>query len=181
MQQSIIAILSGHEQATRCADALKKAGFTSDEISILLPDDFGAQELGFTRKTKVFEGLSIGVIAGAVLGIGFALVASQTDLSQGSMQAFFAAGPLVSTLALAAIFALALGALGGLIGLSLSEFIIHKYDRKTRFSSSLMAVHADNPNEARIVQNLLKLEGAQEITKAEEETAQNRREQLAMR
>jgi hypothetical protein len=179
MQHAILAILSGHEQSTRCADALKLAGFTGDEISILLPDEFGAQELGFARKTRAAEGLVVGVIAGAILGAGFALVANNAQVSIHEVNVILGAGPMVAALAMATVFAVILGFLCMLVGMSMTEFVVRKYDRKTRFTSSLIAIHADNTNEMRIVEKILKLEGAQDIRTMDEETDRRKPIQLA--
>jgi hypothetical protein len=179
MQHAILAILSGHEQATRCADALKQAGFTSDEISLLMPDNIGAEELGFIRKTRAAEGFAVGVISGLILGAGFAFLAAQMQLSLQPLNPILAAGPAVAALAMAALFALIMGLIGGLIGMSMSQYAVCKFDRKTRLASSLMAVHTGNANELKVAEKVLRLEGAQEIRTFDENNDHHRPIQLA--
>src|SRR5262249_8136926 len=81
MQNAILAILSGNEQATRVADALKIDGFSTDEISIMLPDEFDAQELAFGSRSLAAEAGIIGAICGSILGAEFALVVIRLQLT----------------------------------------------------------------------------------------------------
>lgn len=179
MQQAVLAILSGNEQSTRCADALKSAGFSTDEISILMPDPFGAEELGFVRRTRILEGIVVGVIAGALFGAGFGLVASHMQPPSYPFSQFVACGEMVAALAMSAVFAAVSGLVGGIVGFTISEYAVCKFDRKTKIGNSLMAIHADNLNQVRIVKQILRKEGAQEIRTVDEERERHKTVQIA--
>lgn len=170
MQHAVIAILSGHEQSIRCAEALKRAGFTRDEISILLPDDFGAQELSFSRRTKALEGFAVGAVAGGIFGAIVGYIAADLHLYIPGLTSAIAAGHLAASATVAAIVGALLAVLCSLVGMSTSEYYINKFDRKTRHKSSLMSVHVDNSKEMRMAQKVLKNEGAFDVRCTEELT-----------
>jgi hypothetical protein len=180
MRHSVLAILSGDKQSSRCADALKASGFSDDDISILLPDPYGAQELGFVRRTRVLEGIVVGVIAGGFFGTGFALMASHMQPLLPVAVRILSDQTLSMALAGSAIFAAIAGLAGALVGLSISEYVVCKYDRKTKLSSSLMAVHADNDRQARFAEKILLIEGAQQVRTIDEDTDRQIPVQLAV-
>jgi hypothetical protein len=62
-------------QAESAVDALQKAGFRSDDISILLPDQQSSEEFAHEKNTKAPEGTTTGVAAGGVLGGTLGLLA----------------------------------------------------------------------------------------------------------
>ncbi|MBX9687494.1 MAG: hypothetical protein K2X27_12375 [Candidatus Obscuribacterales bacterium] len=179
MQHAVNAILSGQEQSIRCADALKKAGFTRDEISVLLPDDFGAQELGFERRSKATLGFTIGAIFGLILGLEFGYFAFMWHGSIPVLPALSQAN-VCSALAMAAIVGFPAALLGSLIGMMIPEYVVCKYDRKTRLGSSLISVHVDNAKEMRLAEKILRYEGAQEISFADEGKDRRKPAQLAV-
>lgn len=179
MQRAVLATLTGHEQSTRVVDGLKKAGFTSDDISLLLPDEFGAQELGFEKGNKAAEGTAFGAYIGMILGALYGYIAWSTRLPFFGFNELFIAGPVVASLSVATIGAIIFGLIGGLIGSIIPEYIARKYDRKTRYNSSLLSIHVDNNTELRIIEQVLKTEGAQEIALAAEDSARKKPVQLA--
>ena len=168
-QHAITAILTGQDQCIRVADALKKAGFTRDEISILMPDDYGAQELGFERKSKALEGLVVGCILGAVLGAIFGYLASSMNLLPATMQSSYVASPTVASLTMAVLAGSIAAVLCGIVGMTIPEYVVHKYSKKARLGSSLISIHVSNMSEQRIAQKILLLEGAQDVRTMDEE------------
>lgn len=179
MQDSVIAILSGKEQSARCATALKEIGFTRDDISLLLPDEFGAQELGFYRHSHALNGVAIGAImgtlAGAILGYlnyDMHLWPALTNLTDNK---------LIPAIAVMAIFGECILALcSGLIGLAMPEYAVRKYARKSKLRNSLMSVHVDNVKQMQVAQKLLRMEGAQDINVIDSEVSQKKQEQMAI-
>lgn len=168
-QHAITAILSGHEQCVRVADALRKAGFTRDEISILMPDDYGAQELGFERKTKALEGLVAGGIMGAVLGALFGLLAANMKILPAGLDAAFVNNPANAALTMAILAGVIAAVLCGIVGLTIPEYVVHKYNKRAKLSSALISVHVSNLSEQRIAEKILHMEGAQDVKSLDEE------------
>ena len=173
MQHAVIGILSGIDQTTRCADSLKTAGFTREEISLLASDEYGAQELVFGRRTKALEGLAVGVIAGAIMGAIFGYISSDLRLLIPGLNQIISAGNLLSALSMATIVGTALGLFCAVVGATLNEFFVRKFDRKNVMENTLIAVHVDNNKEAKLASRILKDEGAVQIRALEEE--KNRR------
>lgn len=177
MYNAVNAILSGQEQSIRCADSLKMAGFTRDEISVLLPDVYGAQELGFQRRSKACNGFVLGIIFGGILGAEWGYFAF---LFPGSLPGFFLANPALSAaLCTGACFAVVAAIVGTSIGALVPQYQVCKYDRKTRMGSSLISVHVDNPMEQNLAERILRYEGAQEIALAGEDISRPKPAQLA--
>lgn len=179
MQRAVLATLSGHEQSARVVGALKQAGFSADDISVLLPDEFGAQELGFVRGSKAPEGTALGLWLGLLAGAIFGYYAWSMRIQVNGLESLFIAGPAAATLSMAALSGIIAGLFGGLIGSTMPEYIARKYDRKTRFGSSLLSVHIDNGSELRVVEKLLATEGAQEIRLMPEDSDRHKPVQLA--
>ncbi len=181
MQHAVIAILSGPEQSVRCADALKQAGFTRDEISVLLPDDFGAQELGFERRTKAAEGVAVGMTSGFLAGFFLGFCAAEMHVNLPGLQFIFSSGQIIAALCMASIMAAIVGFLGGLIGATLPQYVTRKYDRKTRLGNSLMSVHVSSAAETKIAEKILRNEGAQDVQIADEKSDRRKPPQFVMR
>jgi hypothetical protein len=66
--------------ADTATDTLVKAGFAASDVSILLPENLGARQIGTEKATKAPEGATAGAGTGAVLGgtLGFPGLASLT-------------------------------------------------------------------------------------------------------
>lgn len=163
MQNAVLATLSGSEQCQRTVDALKRAGFTSDDISVMLPDDYGASELGFEKRTKVLEGSAIGLTIGLVLGLGLSYAAASGYIPVAEVTNLFTQAPAFAALATVALCAGIAGLIGLMIGATMIEYCVKKYERRTRMGSSLLSIHVDNLTELRVAEKILKGEGAQEI------------------
>jgi hypothetical protein len=56
------------EQARDAINALKAAGFSGSDISLLMPDRGQAREMAQETGTKAGEGAATGPVAGGVLG-----------------------------------------------------------------------------------------------------------------
>lgn len=179
MHQAILATLSGHEQSARVVSSLKEAGFTADDISVLLPDEFGAQELGFARGSKAPEGIALGAYFGMLLGALLGYIAWEGRTPIVGLENFFIAGPAMASLSMAAIGGIIFGIIGGLLGAVMPEYVAKKYDRKIRFGSSLVSIHVDNGKELKVVENILHAEGAQEVRLTVEDSDRRKPIQLA--
>lgn len=169
MHHAVLGILSGIDQTTHCADSLKSAGFTRDEISLLSPDEYGAQELSFSRRSKALEGFAVGAIAGGIIGAIFGYIASDLRLVVPGFAAVLSSGKWLSSLSMATIFGTILGIFCAIVGSSLSEFYVRKFDRKNIMDSTLIAVHVDNNKEAKLVARVLREEGASQVRALEED------------
>src|ERR1700676_3636185 len=110
---AVFGIYKTLAQAESAAGTLAAAGFAHDDISVLVPDNQGAQrELAHEKHTKAPEGTTGGAVAGGALGGTLGLLAGLGALAIPGVGPLIAAGPIVGALAGAG----AGGAVGSLVG-----------------------------------------------------------------
>lgn len=178
MQQALLGTVSGIPQATRVITSLKNAGFTNDDISVLVPDEYGAQELGYEKHSKAPEGISIGTVIGAIIGGVIGYLIGIDVISAPMLATLIIAGPFVGVLCGVAVGGV-IGALsGGLIGLAVPEYEAKKYERKMKYCNTLLSVHTDNTKEAKVAEEIFKTEGVQDINLTDEESVKKKPVQL---
>jgi hypothetical protein len=68
MAKAVFGIAKSQSQAIAIADQLKIAGFSVNDISVLLPDKQGTKDFAHEQHTKAPEGAATGATGGAVLG-----------------------------------------------------------------------------------------------------------------
>ena len=68
MAKAVFGITKSESQAIAIADQLRAAGFSENDISVLLPDKQGTKDFAHEQHTKAPEGATAGATAGAVLG-----------------------------------------------------------------------------------------------------------------
>src|SRR5579871_1673188 len=65
---AVFGIFHTSTQAERCVNDLLAAGFSSDDVSVLLPDSEGTKAFAHEKNTKAPEGTTAGVTAGGAIG-----------------------------------------------------------------------------------------------------------------
>ena len=65
---AVFGIYQNAKQAERTVDDLLAAGFSNDDISVLLPDNKGTKDFAHDKSTKAPEGATAGVTTGGVIG-----------------------------------------------------------------------------------------------------------------
>ena len=149
-------------------NALIVAGFRSEDVSVLLPDNEGTKDLAHERNTKAPEGATAGVSAGGVLGGAFGLLVGLGALVIPGLGPFIAAGPIVSTLAGMGAGGTVGGLVGALAGMGVPEYEAKRYDGRVRKGGILVSVHCDNSAWASRAKDIMKSTGAEDIAVAEE-------------
>ncbi len=176
MHQAVVCIAPSITDAERLVDSLKDSGFTADDISLMMPDSYGAQELAYEKHTKASCGFMGGTLIGTVIGGLLGFFAQRGSFGTLHLEQVIAAGPTMAVLAGIAVFGLALGLIGALYGMSLPVFEAKKFERTMRFGNTLMAVHTENDKEARVVEKLFKDNGALEVQRTVEESIKRPKE-----
>src|SRR5215216_5506381 len=105
-------IFRSQSEAEQAVDALLAAGYVTDDVSILAPDQRTTRELATEKNTKAPEGTATGATAGGALGGTLGLLAGIGALAIPGLGPLIAAGPIVGALAGAGAGA----ATGGLVG-----------------------------------------------------------------
>src|SRR5260370_6269220 len=72
---AVFGIYSTREAVERAADAIVNAGFSTSDISVLLPENLGKRAIGTEKATKAPEGATAGGTTGALLGGSLGMVA----------------------------------------------------------------------------------------------------------
>jgi hypothetical protein len=166
--KSVMGIVETGDQAERIVSALGRAGFSPNDISALFPDKEGTKDFAHEHHTKAPEGAVAGAGGGGLLGGTVGLLAGIGALAIPGLGPFIAAGPLMAALSGAAAGAALGGVTGALIGLGIPEIEAKKYEGKLRGGNILIAVHVDDGDEQKRAEQILKTEGAHDVSSTSE-------------
>ncbi|MBV8831692.1 MAG: general stress protein, partial [Acidobacteriaceae bacterium] len=96
---AVFALFSNQLQAEQAVDALLRAGYRNDDISVLAPDQQTSKQFAAEKNTKAPEGTTTGATAGGALGGTLGLLAGIGALAIPGVGPFIAAGPIMGALA----------------------------------------------------------------------------------
>lgn len=162
-QKSVFCIVSRRSQAEQIVQRLKIAGFSSNDISTLFPDENTTHDFGHEKNTKAPEGIATGAGAGGVVGGALGWLAGIGALAIPGVGPFIAAGPIIAALSGAAVAATVGGLAGGLIGLGIPELEAKRYEGKIKAGNILLSVHTEDWDEIKGVEAIFKEAGAEDI------------------
>ncbi|WP_413626654.1 hypothetical protein [Luteibacter sp. Lutesp34] len=171
MKASVYCTTRTVEQAELIVLELKQAGFTSDDISALLPDRRGTRDFAHEHHTKAPEGATTGGVVGLGLGAGLGWLAGIGALAIPGVGPFIAAGPIMAALGGAAVGTATGGIIGALVGMGIPEFEAKRYDAKVREGSILISVHTENGDQRDVAKNIFKRNNADDISTGSEASA----------
>lgn len=190
MTKAIFCLANNDEHANRIVDHLLSAGFSNEDISILYPDRNKDRlrttergdvvyegsstpkkgHLTTEKHTKAPEGGAAGATTGGILGGSLGLLAGIGALAIPGLGAFVAAGPIMAALSGSAVGG-SLGLLiGALIGSGIPEYEAKKYEAGLKAGNILISVHTDNDAEIKSAEDIMKKEGAKDISSSSEKT-----------
>src|ERR1700687_286275 len=141
MAKAVFGIAKNESQAIEIANQLKAAGFSANDISVLLPDKTGTKDFAHEQHTKAPEGASTGAATGGIVGGALGWLVGIGALAIPGLGPFIAAAPIMAALAGAAGGAAAGGLAGALIGLGIPEYEAKRYEGKIKDGNILMSVH----------------------------------------
>jgi hypothetical protein len=174
MAKSVFAITQSQEQAGLIVQRLKEVGFTTNDISVLMPDKSGTRDFAHEKNTKLPEGAATGAGAGGVVGGALGLLAGIGALAIPGVGPLIAAGPIMATLSGAAVGAAVGGLTGAFIGMGIPELEAKRYEGKIRSGGILMAVHVENSDEEEKARTVFENHGCDEISSASESKVSGR-------
>jgi hypothetical protein len=152
-------------------DALRAAGFRSEDISVLFPDNEGTKEFAHEKNTKAPEGAATGAASGAVVGGTLGWLVGIGALAIPGLGPFIAAGPIVAALAGAGAGGTLGGLTGALVGAGIPEYEAKRYEGRIKEGGILVSVHADNSDWTKRGKDILEQTGAQDISSTSEAKA----------
>ncbi len=147
---------------------LKAAGFSSNDISVLMADKGGTRDFAHVHNTKAPEGAATGVGTGALLGGALGWLAGIGALAIPGLGPFIAAGPIMAALSGAAVVGTLGGVTGALVGMGMPEFEAKQYEGKVKSGSCLISVHSEESNDTKRAKEIYERAGAKDVTSASE-------------
>jgi hypothetical protein len=177
--KTVIGIVDTETQADRVVASLQGSGFSSNDISVLLPDRRGTRDFAHEHHTKAPEGAVAGAAGGGIVGGTLGLLAGIGALAIPGLGPFIAAGPLMAALSGAAVGAGVGGVAGALVGMGIPELEAKKYEGKLRGGNILIAVHIDDSDEKKRAEEILKRENAHDVTSTTEASVPKHAERRA--
>lgn len=156
-------------QAERAVDTLKSAGYTNNDISVLLTDAQTSHEFAHEKGTKAPEGTTTGVVAGGAIGGTLGLLVGLGTLAIPGFGLLLVAGPIVAALAGVGAGGAAGGIIGALVGMGIPEYEAKRYEGHVKNGGVLMSIHCDTSKAIARAKELLKGTGAEDISSTGEE------------
>ena len=163
-KKAVFGIAKTESQTIAIANRLKTAGFTENDVSVLLPDKQGTKDFGHEQHTKAPEGAATGAAGGALLGGALGWMVGIGSLAIPGLGPLIAAGPIMAALAGAAGGAAAGGLTGAFIGMGIPEYEAKRYEGKLKSGNILMSVHTEDSNGLNRARKILESEGAEDIS-----------------
>ena len=160
----VFGMAANASQAERIANALKAAGFSANDISVLFPDKTGTRDFAHEQHTKAPEGAATGAGTGGLLGGGLGWLIGIGSLAIPGVGPFIAAGPIMAALGGAAVGAAVGGLSGALVGMGMPELEAKQYEGKIKNGNILLSVHTKDGKERDRAKDILKREGATDIS-----------------
>src|SRR5580698_327185 len=154
---SVLGIYTTRESVERAVDTFLKSGFTTSDVSVLLPENLGGKPIATHKDTKAPEGATAGGGAGAVVGGTLGLLAGIGALAIPGVGPFIAAGPIMAALAGIGVGGAVGGFAGALIGMGIPEYAAKRYGGYTQKGAILLPVPCATSDEIRRATEILNM------------------------
>jgi rhodanese-related sulfurtransferase len=164
------AIFTSSADAERAVDSLVSAGFSNQDVSVLMPDKQGSRDFATEKNTKAPEGTTTGVVSGGAIGGTLGLLAGIGALAIPGLGPFIAAGPIMATLAGLGVGGSVGGLVGALVGMGIPEYEAKRYEGRVKDGGVLVSVHCDSSEEVSRAKDVLRQAGGQDVASAGEKS-----------
>jgi len=164
MSKAVFCLVRDYAKASDIVTNLQSAGFSNNDISVLMPDKEGTRDFAHEHSTKAPEGAATGAGAGGVVGGALGWLAGIGSLAIPGVGPFIAAGPIMAALSGAAVGAAVGGITGALVGLGIPEFEAKRYEGKIKGGNVLISVHSENSEETKRAKDIFERAGAEDIS-----------------
>ena len=178
---AVFGIYKNASQADRAVDRILAAGFSNNDISVLLPEAQSSREFAHEKNTKAPEGTTMGVTTGGAVGGALGLLAGIGALAIPGVGPFIAAGPIMGALAGLGVGGAVGGLIGALVGMGIPEYEAKRYEGRVKDGGVLLSVHCDTSDEITRAKELLKATGAEDVASAGEKSASTQSEEPVAR
>ena len=161
-------IFPSHTAAENAVDHLRAAGFSNDDVSVLMADKQSSKEFAAEKNTKAPEGTTAGVLGGGTLGGTLGLLAGLGALAIPGVGPLIAAGPIMGALAGLGIGSAVGGLVGALVGMGIPEYEAKRYEGRVNDGGVLVSVHCESSDEIDRAKDVLKQAGGEDIASSGE-------------
>jgi hypothetical protein len=163
MSKTITAVFDTRSAADSALRKLEQAGFTKDQVAMLISEETRGRHFSVEESNKAEEGATVGATVGGLVGaLSLALVSAGGILVPGLN--IVVSGALLGALAGLGAGVAAGGLVGALVGLGIPEHEAKLYEAEVRKGAILIAVEARDDLRADKVRIILKEARAQNIT-----------------
>src|SRR3954469_7951640 len=149
-------------------ESLRASGFRNTDISVLFPENVGSKDFAHEKGTKAPEGATTGGVTGGVIGGTLGWLLGIGALAIPGLGPFIAAGPIVAALAGIGVGGAVGGFTGALVGMGIPEYEAKRYEGRVKDGGILVSVHSDTSEEIKRAKEILKDNGAQDISSTSE-------------
>lgn len=164
-KQLVMGIVPTEPEANAVVESLKNSGFSTEDISILMPEQATKRDL---NDSTILKGATRGAEGGLLAGGAIGLLAGIGLITIPALGPFIAAGPLMAAIGGAAMGGAAGGLGGALLGVTMPEHQIKLYESLLKEGNVLLIVHTDNPEEVDKAEDIMKTAGVRDIHKSTE-------------
>lgn len=161
-------IYKSRATAEAAVDQLVSAGFSNQDVSVLMSDNQGSKDFAAEKNTKAPEGTAAGVGVGGTVGGTLGLLAGIGALAIPGVGPLIAAGPIMGALAGLGVGGAVGGIVGALVGLGIPEYEAKRYEGRVKDGGILVSVHCDSSQEISKAKDVLKATGADDIASSGE-------------
>lgn len=168
---AVFGIYANTTSAERAVDVIVQAGFSNQDVSVLLEDSDSAKEFAHVKNTKAPEGTTVGASAGGVVGGALGLLAGIGALAIPGVGPLIAAGPIMGALAGLGVGGAVGGLVGALVGMGIPEYEAKRYEGRVKDGGVLLSVHCDTSEEIDRAKQLLKATGAEDVASSGEKNS----------
>ena len=164
MAKAVIAIAKSEDQAVRIVEQLKGAGFSNNDVSVLLPDRAGSRDFAHEHHTKAPEGAATGAVVGGLAAGALGWLVGIGSLAIPGVGPLIAAGPIMAALSGAAAGGAVGGLAGALVGLGIPEYEAKQYEGKVKNGNILISVHTDDSRQRQMAKEIFERAHAEDVS-----------------
>lgn len=164
------AIFASRSEAELAVNQLTAAGFSSQDVSVLMSDQSGTRDFATEKNTKAPEGTTTGAGVGGTIGGTLGLLAGIGAIAIPGVGPLIAAGPIMATLAGVGVGGTVGGVIGALVGMGIPEYEAKRYEGRVKDGGILVSVHCDSSDEVSRAKDLLKRAGGDDVASSGEES-----------
>jgi hypothetical protein len=166
--RAVFGIYSTTAETERAVNDLLQSGFSSQDVSVLMPDQQSTRDFPLRKQTNAPAGATTGATTGGVIGGTLGVLVGLGTLAIPGIGPLIAAGPLVAGLAGLGAGGAVGGFIGALVGMGIPEYEAKRYEGCVKDGGVLLSVHCETPGEVLRAKEVLKATGAADIAASTE-------------